>query len=83
MNKVNILSRQDIVSSNIKSIGYDPGTNTLEVEFKAKGKNPEKIYQYQPVTPPEYDELMKADSIGSHFNSTIRINPNIFYKQIQ
>lgn len=36
MNKVNILSRQDIVSSNIKSIGYDPGTNTLEVEFRLR-----------------------------------------------
>jgi len=59
------MERKDVVSSNIKSIGYDAGT--LEVEFSNGG-----IYQHHDVPQEAYDGLMAAKSKGGHYASTIR-----------
>lgn len=59
--------RQPVSSSNISSIGYDPKTRTLEIEFHSGG-----VYQYFNVTEPIYNALMSASSQGSYCHHHIR-----------
>jgi len=59
--------RNPIVSSNITSIGYDPDSETLEVEF-TNGS----IYQYFNVPSGLNDQLMAAPSKGQFLNVYIR-----------
>ena len=61
------MERTAVISSNLKSVGYDSGTSTLEVEFK-KGR----IYQYQNVPQEKYSSLLDADSKGRYFNKNIK-----------
>jgi len=56
-----------VKSSNIKSIGYEPETETLEVEFLNGG-----IYQYDNVPLTIYEGLMNASSHGKYFWQHIR-----------
>lgn len=64
--KVNILP---VKSSNIAGIGYDPDSETMHVKF-SNGNT----YQYMGVDNKVYDDLIKADSIGSQFASSIKSN---------
>ena len=61
------MERLQVVSSNIRSVGYDPGSSTLEVEF-----NSGSIYQYLNVAKDEYEGLMSASSKGRYFNTNIK-----------
>jgi len=61
------MEREVVSSSNIRSIGYDSDSMTLEVEF-----NSGAVYQYQGVPQSEYDALMNAGSKGTHFNANIK-----------
>ncbi|MDP2629667.1 MAG: KTSC domain-containing protein [Candidatus Harrisonbacteria bacterium] len=61
------MNREPIQSSDIKSIGYDPETRILEVEFHSG-----RIYQYANIGENVHHELMKSDSKGSYFNTHIR-----------
>ena len=62
------MERQAVSSSNIASVGYNPDTETLEVEFSKDGK----VYEYYNVPQFMYDRLMEAPSIGSFFSAEIR-----------
>ena len=59
--------RQRVLSSNLKSVGYDDTENILEIEFKSGS-----IYQYFDVPREIYDELMRAQSKGKYFWRWIR-----------
>lgn len=61
------MNRTPVDSSNIASIGYDPGSLVLEVEF-----NNGKVYQYFEVPQGAHDELMSSSSKGSYMNSVIK-----------
>ena len=61
------MQRTRVSSSNLSSVGYDPNTSTLEVEF-----NSGAIYQYSGVPEQEYMALINADSVGGHFATHIR-----------
>lgn len=61
------MERVPVSSSNIRSVGYDAESMTLEIEF-----NTGKVYQYQGVAQGDYDALMNAGSIGTHFNANIK-----------
>lgn len=61
------LNRIHVVSSNLNSVGYDPNTKILEIEFHDGG-----IYQYNNVPPHIYDGLMSASSKGSYHHSHIK-----------
>ena len=61
------MQRYSVVSSNIAAIGYDPTTETLEVEFLSGS-----IYQYYNVPENMYDELMKEGSKGRFLNLYIK-----------
>ena len=56
-----------VQSSSINTIGYEPDTQTLHVEF-ASGR----AYHYKGVSPEEHDALLNAKSIGAHFSKFIR-----------
>ena len=54
-------------SSLFKSVGYDPATETMELEF-TRGA----IYQYSGVTAQDWNEFCRAESKGSYFSKNIR-----------
>lgn len=60
------MKRQTVDSSMIHAIGYEEGSQTLEVVF-----NSGKIYQYHPVPPQVWAELLAADSKGRYMRSEI------------
>jgi KTSC domain len=59
--------RTPVLSSNLASVGYDPATQTLEIEFLHGD-----VYQYSDVPSLVYDGLMAADSHGSYFDRHIK-----------
>jgi KTSC domain len=58
---------QNVTSSAISAIGYDPGRELLEVRFHTG-----RIYHYHNVPQSMYDRLMTARSHGTYFNRAIR-----------
>ena len=56
-----------VSSSDLKSVGYDEASSTLEVEFLHGG-----IYEYSNVPESRYSGLMSAPSKGSYFNEYIK-----------
>jgi hypothetical protein len=62
------MDRQYVVSSLIRSVGYDPAGSILEVEFV----EPRRTYTFYDVPYSVYDELMEAPSKGHYFNEFIR-----------
>lgn len=62
------MERQAVSSSNLASVGYDPSSETLEVEFVTTGK----VYEYYNVPQFEFDRLLEAPSVGQYFNANIR-----------
>lgn len=54
-------------SSNIRAIGYEPETRTLEVEFHSGG-----VYRYSGVPESVYQGLMHSASKGSFFHHHIK-----------
>ena len=61
------LNRIPVQSSNLRSVGYDPKTRILEIEFHSGG-----VYQYSGVSEFEYEALMNASSKGSYFAHNIK-----------
>jgi len=61
------MDRQRVRSSNVRSIGYDATSSTLEVEFNSGG-----VYQYSSVPEAVYAALMRASSKGHYLNDHIK-----------
>lgn len=61
------MMRRPVSSSNIRSVGYDPTTRTLEIEF-----NSGAVYQYDGVPTTVHAGLMGASSHGSYFHQNIK-----------
>ncbi|MCY3962166.1 MAG: KTSC domain-containing protein [bacterium] len=61
------MRRDQVSSSNIRSIGYDTGSQTLEVEF-LNGS----VYQYYGVPTFLHDEMMRTPSKGRFLNQYIK-----------
>ena len=59
--------RQPVTSSNLKSVGFDSFTQTLEIEFRNRS-----VYQYALVPAEIYAALMQASSKGRFFDHRIR-----------
>ena len=59
--------RDRIESSSLTSIGYDPASRTLEVEFQGG-----RVYRYFDVPPARYRDLLRADSAGRFLNTRIK-----------
>ncbi len=61
------MERQLVESSNLASIGYDPETSTLEVEF-----NNGAIWQYFDVPESVWHEFESSESKGKFFGQEVR-----------
>ena len=61
------MEREPVVSSTVLSIGYEPSSETLEVEFQRGG-----VYQYYNVPEPVYQTFMASDSKGAFLQANIR-----------
>ncbi|MGB2754691.1 MAG: KTSC domain-containing protein [Phycisphaerae bacterium] len=61
------MDRVRVQSSNIASVGYDPETSTLEIEFVNAN-----VYQYFGVPADVHEGLMVAGSKGSYFHHHIK-----------
>lgn len=68
--------RQAVSSSNLRSVGYDSETSTLEVEFHNGG-----VYQYLGVPEHVYQGLLSAGSKGGYLND--RIKDRYRYRKIR
>lgn len=66
--KDSAIAMHPVVSSNIESIGYDAGSQTLAVKFK--GDRPP--YHYSGVPPDAHADLMASPSPGSHHAKNIK-----------
>ncbi|MGH8753818.1 MAG: KTSC domain-containing protein [Burkholderiales bacterium] len=60
------MERKSVNSSTIRSVGYEPNSQTLEIEFTSGS-----IYQYSRVSPEIHRKLMAAPTIGSYFKNII------------
>ncbi len=64
------MERISVLSSVIRSVGYDSPTSTLEIEFANDG-----VYQYSGLPDQVYAALMSSESKGSYFDTYIRSGP--------
>lgn len=58
---------QPCQSSQVKAHGHCAATNTLCIEYASGGR-----YHYEGVTPEQYAELCKAESVGKHLHAQIK-----------
>lgn len=56
------MNRVRVQSTNLKSVGYDAETKTLEIEFHTGD-----VYQYFNVPAVVHRDLLHASSIGQYF----------------
>lgn len=61
------MERELVTSSTVVSVGYEPTTETLEVEFKNGG-----VYQYYNVPEPVYEQFKAAESLGKFLHVYIK-----------
>ena len=62
-----------VQSSNIHAVGYDLHSQTLSVQFKARGGAAAgSIYEYIAVPPEVYERFMNAPSKGGWFAANIK-----------
>lgn len=61
------MNRQPVSSSNVRSVGYDSASSTLEVSFHDGG-----VYQYFGVPSTVYAGLMAAASKGGYLHRYIK-----------
>lgn len=64
MNRINLTP---VKSSHLKSVGFDPVTKTMAVQF-----NDGPVYHYQNVPPNVHGLLMGATSKGKFFNRAVK-----------
>ena len=61
------MQRTPVNSSSVASVGYDPVTSVLEIEFRNG-----KVYRYRQVPRAAHRLLMQAPSIGRYVNEVIK-----------
>ena len=63
------INRIPVSSSDLRSVGYNPESQTLEIEFRSGG-----VYRYSGVPESVYRSLMAASSHGKYFHEHIKDN---------
>lgn len=73
----------EVVSSQIHSIGYEPTTKTMYVQFRdRKTQQPKGLYSYANVPEDLYQQFMNAPSIGSFHGSVFKYNSEFPYTKL-
>lgn len=62
------MQRQRVQSSALSSVGYDPESRILELEFKESGD----VWQYFGFPQVTYKRFIGADSLGHFFSTRIK-----------
>jgi hypothetical protein len=73
-----LIPTQPVNSSNIKAIGYDEGTRTLQIDFYNGSK-----YHYSPITLDGFTALKEAESLGKYFAEHIRTNKTVTCEKVE
>ena len=68
------MRRVAVDSETIASIGYEPRSCELELEFRESGD----IYRYFHVSADEYREFMAAESKGSYLNRVFKARDHAY-----
>ena len=61
------MTRTPVTSSQLKSVGHDPATNKMHIEFKNG-----VVYEYDGVSTADHQALVGAASVGQHFNKHVK-----------
>ena len=61
------MERYPVTSTSLRSVGYDPQSKLLEIEF-TNGK----VYRYRDVPLEMHKDLLRSESLGKFFNTKIR-----------
>ena len=61
------IPQRAVRSSNLKSVGYDDRTGTLDVTFHSG-----ETYRYANIPPATYSALVSAKSVGKAFHSLVQ-----------
>jgi hypothetical protein len=61
------MRRRLVNSSSLRSLGYDPRSQMLEIEFHSGS-----VYQYFGVPRTVLEEMLGQHSLGTYFNAEIR-----------
>ena len=64
------MKRISVLSSVIRSAGYNSLTSTLEIEFVSGA-----VYQYSDLPAEVYAALISSESKGSYFDTYVRSGP--------
>lgn len=75
------MNRVPVKSTNIKTIGYDPATLTLEVEFSGN-----RVYRYFDIPARLHEDLMGARSHGEFLWENISscyLSPAFRYEKVE
>nr|WP_250132031.1 KTSC domain-containing protein [Stutzerimonas nitrititolerans] len=71
------VKRASVASSSLRSLGYDPERQVVEVEFSGGA-----VYRYEQVPPEAVQALLEADSLGRHFNQVFKPQ-HYAYRRVQ
>lgn len=61
------MNRIPVESSNLKSVGYDPESETLEIQFRAN----DRVYQYYEIPQVVFNGLMAMKDKGFYLKHVI------------
>jgi KTSC domain len=61
------MERVAVISSNISTVGYDPTSATMEVEFTSGA-----VYQYFDVPRSIFEAVISSASVGSSFQDLVK-----------
>ena len=67
MGRREAMERTEVVSSNVKSVGYDDEESVLEVEFMSGG-----VYQYSDVPRDVFEGFFMASSVGRYLHQNVK-----------
>ena len=62
-----MMERVPVKSSNLRTVGYDPATEDLEITFRAGS-----VYRYKKVPKTVFEGLMRAQSLGKYLHAHIK-----------
>jgi hypothetical protein len=61
------MDMQPVQSANVESVGYDPETQELHVQYTSGG-----LYKYEGVPEETFNELMTSGSVGSYLHANVK-----------
>jgi|SRR5579864_3159005 len=76
--------RQQVRSSNVESIGYDPANRTLEVAYLAKDGGPPAVYRYAAVPERVWQDVQQVMHVGGSLGAFLyqRVKPHYTYVKV-